>query len=164
MGQPERVEFDTLALERLARAYHEQYRAAVDDDATDPATRPWDELSEHLKDANRASARAVADHLDALGLTVRPVPDGAEARRVALPPDLVEQGARREHRRWMQHMRDQGYVYGPDRDDTADPPTHPDLASWEHLDEPTREKDRVRIRDLPELLATVGLEIVENDT
>jgi hypothetical protein len=155
--------FDADVLERLARAYHARYRSAlgVGDRDADTADRPWDELPEPLREANRASARAVAEHLTALGLTARPAPPGRRPHVIELDHARVEAGARNEHDRWARHTRAQGYVHGPERDDGADPPTHPDLVSWTELDEPTRDKDRARIRELPDLLAEVGYELEE---
>lgn len=164
MGQQEAGQLDDDTIEHLARAYHERYRRSLpDDDRAGPADRPWDDLPEHLREANRASARAAVGHLEAIGLRVRPAPPGRAPAIARIDPDLVDVAARREHLRWAEHTRGLGYVHGPDRDDDANPPHHPDLVTWDRLDEPTRDKDRVRIRELPALLAEVGFEVHEAD-
>ena len=57
-------------------------------------------------------------------------------------------------------MRDKirdGWRYGPKRDDAAR--IHPLLVSWEELPESERDKDRNPMRELPQMLARVGLEV-----
>ena len=147
---------DDEAIEAVARAYHERYRLTAD-----ATVATWDELDEGGRAANRASARAVPAYLDALGW--RPVPDGGVTPPPPIPRDALERLARREHDRWAEHTRGRGYVWGPVRDDDADPPTHPHLVGWDALDEPTRDKDRDRIRSLPRVLAAAGYSTVPAD-
>lgn len=81
MEGPGAVELDEATIERLARATHGRYRDVFED-----------------------------GHLAALGFVIRPIRDGSRPHRMALDPDLVEAGGRREHRRWVEFMRAQGYV------------------------------------------------------
>jgi hypothetical protein len=155
------MNLDDGEIELLARAYHERYRVSAG--ATAPGARPWDDLSEDLREANRASVRAAVGHLESLGLGVRRVGPGGQARAVELDGALVERGARLEHDRWCAQRRASGVVHGDERDDSRSPPTHPDLVPWEDLDEPAREKDRVRIRAIPDLLAAIGIEVTGVD-
>lgn len=66
-----------------------------------------------------------------------------------------------EHERWYDWMNRKGYVYGEKRDDLANPPTHPCMVKWwdNRLDEKTKDYDRAFIRNLPEILAMMDLDI-----
>jgi hypothetical protein len=75
---------------------------------------------------------------------------------------MLEMLAQLEHRRWMAEKQLAGYVYGEERDE--DLMTHPDLVPWEMLSEPVREKDRDAIRQLPDMLALQGLQIVRAES
>lgn len=152
-------------VEALARGYHELYRSSLlgTEGETAVARLTWDQLPDALQESNRESARAIPGHLASMGLRVRP----AATARVAiteLPAELVEQASIAEHRRWVSSMQRRGYVSGAERNDHADPPTHPDLVPWDALDEPAREKDRTRIRELPATVEIAGLEIVPTAT
>src|SRR5437588_654112 len=69
----------------------------------------------------------------------------------------IEQLARMEHDRWMRDKIRDGWRYGPKRDDAAR--IHPLLVPWEELPESERDKDRNPMRELPQMLARVGLEV-----
>ncbi len=132
--------------EQLARAFHETYvrqRAVAGDAADDnPSMTTWDRLSEEKKESNRSQAEDVGAKLATLGLTVAPLSDpGAELVRFST--DELDQLAELEHVRWC-------------RTASAD---DPDNVPWSELPEDRRDIDRVFIRRLPALLATVGLQI-----
>lgn len=137
------------------------------------ASLAYERLPEAEKEANRDGVRAIPALVAALGYRIVADASGsgdgagdagavAEAagtpRVTALTDDEVERAAVLEHDRWMAFTRRRGYRHGPTRDDEAR--THPDLVPWDDLDEPTRDKDRVRVRAIPQLLATVGLRLV----
>jgi hypothetical protein len=69
--------------------------------------------------------------------------------------DEVEVMARLKHDRWVAERRRGGRRPGP-----RDPQrrTTPYLVPWEELAEEIREYDRLFVRQLPRLLASVGLE------
>lgn len=145
---------DEHELDVVARAYHELYQRSSPDGEV--GGTPWDELSDADRAANRASAEAVLDHAADMGYDVVRVEGPVVPEPI--PDDVVEAASIREHDRWAEFKRSQGWVHGPERD--ADRRTHPDLVPWEDLDEPTREKDRVRMRLIPELLAQIGMGLV----
>lgn len=148
-------------LDTLARKIHDAYRAKriQEGDLVEkyPALRPWSELSGDLRDANRQQADHIPVKLRALGYAMRPAEDGAPGIAFQPSDEEVEALARAEHRRWCANRRLAGYRHGPVRDDAAR--IHPDLVPWEALDERTRDYDRDPVRNLPELLATVGYRI-----
>jgi hypothetical protein len=150
---------DSLA-QRLGRAIHDNYlarqlRDGVSWDAT-PAMRRWPQLSEALRAENRAQASDIGRKVQALGWALAPSP--IWGRPATLGDDAVERLAEMEHERWLARRRTNGWRYGPQRDDTAR--VHPDLVGWADLSEPSREKDRQAIRQLPDILADAGFHVV----
>jgi voltage-gated potassium channel Kch len=146
--------------ELLARAKHDEYRAqqlAAGAEPGPPALVPWDELPEDLKNANRRFADGIGAKLKATGCALAPAPLTAVGDGFSFSDAEVEDLARLEHDRWVRDKASEGYRYGPERDDTRR--IHPLMVPWEELSEDEREKDRSPMRELPRLLARVGLEI-----
>jgi hypothetical protein len=148
---------DEALVERLARSVHENYLREQLADGVElgsaPAMHLWSELSDELRESNRAHARAIPDVLASVGAAV-------VARSEAVPgfgfsPDELERLAQAEHVRFSQRRYDDGWRYGPVRDDTVK--VHPFLVEWEQLPESERDKDRDAIRNIPEVLARAGL-------
>lgn len=145
--------------ERMARRLHTIYLADVAADASSDqgasaARRPWSDLPETLKNSNRDQATELGRKVAALGMSVAPV--GAAPARLVLSEAQVEKLAEMEHERWMSERLRSGVTLGPERTATE----HPDLIPWRELSEPAREKDRVFMRRIPDLLLAEGLEIV----
>jgi len=147
--------------EVLARALHGAYVDAVGMAASpdDPALRSWAELPESLRESNRDQAAHVAVKLAAVGRAVGPLADWTAARR-PLGDAEIETMAMLEHERWVAERRRAGWQPGP-RD--VDRRTTPYLVPWDELSEDVREKDRLFVRRLPELLASVGLQALRRD-
>jgi hypothetical protein len=149
--------------ERLAEAIHERYlleqvrNGTRLDDPDRPAMRRWSDLPDTLRGANRAQAGDIGGKLTMIGATVAPRVDGGGS--FAFSPAEVEALAVREHDRWCEERRGDGLVYGATRKGKY----HPSLVSWAELPEPEREKDRQAVRNLPAILADVGLQIVRLD-
>ncbi|MDD9208240.1 hypothetical protein PU560_17490 [Georgenia sp. 10Sc9-8] len=129
-------------VEVLAEAAYRRYLPA-----SPGAAHAWEQLDERERHANRDSVRFAPVILAALGLTLRPA-DRPAVVPMALTEEEVEAGARLEHLRWARFTRRTGR------------PDHPDLRPWWQLSERTRQQDRVRVRDLPELTPLVGLRVV----
>lgn len=144
--------------ELIARGTHEQYvrdlEAQGETSATNPSLVPWDELQESLKESNRKFADSVATKLDELGAVLVPLA-GADPAPLDLPKVRLEEMARREHERWINDLRADGWRHTTGEKDPASK-LHPLLVPWEELREPERQKDRDAIRGLPQQLARVG--------
>lgn len=150
---------DDEALGRIARMVHERYLAANGAAGTRAGAASWDELAAADRQQNIDQVSAFVRQLDAAGYDVVPG-SGGVIEPLVLPGDVVERMAIAEHDRWMMLKMAQGYRYGPTRiDDPADL-RHPDLIHWDDLDEAARDKDRRPMRDVPELLASAGFEVV----
>jgi hypothetical protein len=148
---------DDAQVERLAQSVHEIYlREQLEDGVklgSGPAMHPWPELTEELRESNRAQARAIPGVLASVGATI-------VARTQAVPgfgfsPDELERLAEAEHVRFSQRRADDGWRYGPVRDDEAK--VHPSLVEWDELSESEKDKDRDAIRNIPEVLARAQL-------
>ncbi len=144
--------------EQIARAIHERYLtqqlAHQVGMGSKPAMTVWEELSEDMRDANRAQAAGIREKLDRIGCTI-------VVRDPSLPAfsyrdDELEQLAILEHDRWMQDKIAAGWVYAAERNDALK--HHNSMVPWEKLSEVEREKDRDAVRNVPELLAEVGLQ------
>jgi RyR domain/TrkA-N domain len=158
-GSDPRLVDDSL-VERLARAIHDNYlanrlREGVALDAT-PAMRRWPDLGEDLRAENRAQASDIGRKLQAVGWALAPSP--IWGRPAVLDEVALERLARMEHDRWLARLRERGWRYGARRDDAAR--VHPDMVEWAELPEPSREKDRETIRQLPQVLAEAGFQVV----
>ena len=89
-----------------------------------------------------------------ISMTYRPTPlqtDDVELPDALTP--LVEDLARHVHDTWAEQRIEEGWTYGPERDDTAK--THPCLIPYEDLPEGEKEYDRKTA--LETLRATVKL-------
>jgi hypothetical protein len=158
-GSDPHVVEDSL-VERLARAIHERYlyeqlRQGTEWQST-PAMCGWAELAGHVRAANRAQAQDMGSKLAEVGCALAPNPIWGSP--VALDGSVVDRLAQLEHLRWCAYMREHGYRPGPQRDDARR--VHPDLAAWNELSEPAREKDRDTVREMPRFLADEGFQIV----
>lgn len=147
-------------VERLARAFHEEYVLARGRHGDTPATNvsmvPWERLSDRLREDNRAAARHIGVKLRAIGCAIAPRVD--PGLPFAFRDEEVSQLAAMEHRRWLDARLAEGWTNGPLRDETT--LTRPDIVEWDHLPDPVREKDRDAVRALPTVLATAGFQIV----
>ncbi|MGZ8563879.1 MAG: RyR domain-containing protein, partial [Candidatus Limnocylindria bacterium] len=154
--------------ELLARALHQVYLdstgaadvtggAVAQDTAAE--RRAWAELPEHLRESNRDQAAHVAVKLAAIGDVIGPLVDWDRAQ-LAFSPEEVEIMARLEHERWTAERRAAGWRPGL-RD--SELRTTPFLVPWDELSEELRDRDRVFIRQLPRLLASVGLQALRRD-
>lgn len=116
-----------------------------------PARRPWDEISEDLKESNRAHVRDIGAKLDLLEATVTAAPP---ARPFEVAEDEVEMLARYEHDRWVSERIAAGWTYGAERDDEAR--IHDLLVPWLYLTPHKQDIDRGVVRALPDLIEAAG--------
>ena len=161
--QPDQVLRGTREI--LARAIHVEYlrrqRAAGGTPESNASMRPWEDLSEDLRESNRQQAVDLRAKLEALCCEIEPMPDWTEPL-LAFTSDEVETGAGREHDRWMEARVREGWRLGPAKDSKAR--RHPCLVPYARLPEPEKEKDRETVRAIPKFLATVGFRVYRRET
>lgn len=159
-----RPTWSDAVLESLARSIHEEYvraeRGGSHSGARNPATAPWEELPEVLRESSRDQAAHILDKLSVIGCDVRPT-GGAVGDQTQLEPDEVEYLAELEHRRWVDERRRNGWATGP-RDPSRK--TTPFLVPWEELSEEMRNYDRMFVRLIPDLLIRHGYRIIRADS
>ena len=149
-----------FAIEELARAAHalycEQQKQRGKTEKELPAMRPWEELSEDLRDANRAQVTDIPNKLYLLGYELAPG-SGMSPAHIEISAEQMETLARAEHDRWMADRQRQGWTHGDPRDDARK--HHPCLVPWKSLPEIEKQKDRDTVHNIPHLVAKAGFQI-----
>jgi len=148
--------------ELVARAKHEEYvREELANGGSveqNPSMRPWEELSESMREDNRRFADGIGDKLTASGCILVPSSlRDPEEPLFSFTDAEVELLARQEHERWMKAKLDDGWRFGRPRNDELK--LHDQLVPWEELDERNRDRDRDPVRQLPEMLELTGFRI-----
>jgi voltage-gated potassium channel Kch len=154
--------------EALAIASHETHvRSQLDAGVTekdDPSLVTWGELPEPLRDSNRLFADSIPIKLAAIGCVAQPA-RLADFRR---PPEVfsddeVNRLAPLEHDRWSEDMqRHLGYRRGAESKDPHGR-LHPLIGvPFSELPRENQDKDRAKVRSIPEILARAGFKIVRN--
>ncbi len=145
-------------IEAIAQAIHGDYQNTQRDIAHSdgPSTVEWDKLPNPFKVSNRQQAEHILKKLNRIGCTVHKATD-TDIRIMTFTGDEVEIMAEMEHQRWYAERLLAGWVFG-ERRDTAKK-TSPYLVPYPELPDDVRELDRQMVRNLPVLLAKIGLEI-----
>ncbi|MFC2035689.1 HD domain-containing phosphohydrolase [Chloroflexota bacterium] len=145
-------------IETIARAIHADYlrsqRESVNSE--DPSLAQWNKLPNYLKESNRQQAEHIMKKLNRIGCTVHKVTD-LDIQRMVFIEDEVEIMAEMEHQRWNSERLFNGWELSERRDVIAR--TSPYLVPWIELTDDVKEQDRQMVRNIPELLAKVRLEI-----
>lgn len=157
-AKPHPVQLDPTDRERLARVIHEEYRASEQDlTADDPAIASWDELPSYLRHSNRAQADRVCEKLQRIGCSIEK--SGNKTPVTEFTPEELDIMAQMEHGRWVIERLDGGWTSGPRRD--LRQKISPYFVPWPMLSEDIKNKERKMVRNIPQLLATIGLQVCE---
>ncbi len=143
-------------LERLARSIHELYNEKQMERYPDrPLKYPdFDALPDTLKYSNLRQAMRIPDKLWQMGYEMRPA--GSAGETVSeIPEEYVEALAEEEHGAWMAERISTGWTTGADVN--ADRKTTPYLVPYGKLPEEIKELDRDPVRNIPRLLARIGM-------
>ncbi|MBE9473327.1 MAG: ATPase, partial [Chloroflexi bacterium] len=155
-------------LEKLAEAAHDvfcaqlesegfQYGEKSDADAkTHSSLVSYDKLPDDEKVQNQDLVRDIAIKLAGTGYIMIPARSNEPA--FEFPGDNLEDMAELEHERWMRLKLDAGWLYAPQTDKKKH--LHAALLPWEDLSEEDKEKDRLMVRRIPQILAHAGYTIV----
>lgn len=148
----------TPVRERMAQEIHDNYRKLLmRTQSQEPRRAKWDKLRDDLKQSNRAQADDIAHKLNAVGYTVRKARSDT-VTRVQFTPDEVEIMAELEHGRWNVERLLDGWKLDPIKDEEKK--LSPWIIPYSELPEHMKEYDRDAARNIPRLLAEVGMEIV----
>jgi hypothetical protein len=149
--------FSNEEIEQMATEIHNKYvKYAKTNHLPVEYSTNYSELPEANKDYNRAFARNISKSIERLGFSIRAI--GNKKRIKQFLPDEIEYLAEMEHERWTKEKMDNGWQYGKIKDD--DHKLHPCLTPWSNLAEEEREKDRILVKRIPQILANVGYEVV----
>lgn len=88
------------------------------------------------------------------------IPQPADTRNIELPKELfplIEEMAKNVHEVWSQNRLNEGWIYGPERDDVRK--THPCLVPYEELPDSEKEYDRVTSQETLKFILKSGFEI-----
>lgn len=88
------------------------------------------------------------------------IPNPADTRSVELPQELlplIEEMAKNVHEVWAQNRMNDGWTYGPVRDDATK--KHPCLVPYEELPESEKDYDRATSQETLKLILKSGFEI-----
>jgi len=158
-------EFLSAAPDLAARAYSEAYRAALPasarDDPGNRSARPWDQLDETYRQANRDAVAHIPAKLASAGIhphfwrAVRGMPQLPPGTPLFSSPAELEAMAALEHERWMAQRRMDGWRHAGDiRDQNRR--LHPSLIPYEALADDVQEYDRTYIRETQAACARPG--------
>lgn len=120
-----------------------------------PFNRPWTDLPETARDANRITADHFEVKMRAVGCRIVVKREGCEA--TVLSSDELEILARMEHARWEADRLLDGWTYGAVRDDKRK--IQPNLVPYDELTEANKQKDRNSVLQMVEILVSEGLMI-----
>ena len=138
--------------EQIARALHDDYLAGG---STGGLSRPWDDLSDDERESSRRAADDLVGAFESVGFDIIPVRHWGGAA-VSLESPEVERLSEREHNRWLDERRQDGWTHGAVRDDAKK--INPLLVDWSELDRLAKANQRSSVRALPRLLARAGFE------
>jgi len=144
--------------ETLARAIHEEYRASQQRTKLkdDPSMADWDVLNASLKQSNREQADDIVYKLHEIGYTTREMREG-NVRLMRFTDEEVERLAEMEHARWMLERLRSGWRWGPEK--SVEDKVSPYLVPWQLLSEEVKGWDRNTVRQIPQYLEKMGIEV-----
>ena len=153
-----------FGIEDLAKSAHQVYldecNRRGDTPTTNESMRPWEELPEDKRNANRALVADIPNKLRLLGYELATT-HGIHTSELAISDDQIEIQAIREHDRWMAERIRSGWTYAPIRDNARK--HHPLLVPWDQLSEDDKDKDRVTIKTLPGQVERAGFGVRRRD-
>jgi hypothetical protein len=163
LSAPQLQDFTADRRELLARCIHTAFLAHEETLLRKarlkekPSLADWEDLSEELKESNRARAADILRQLGLVSITAHPVHDGSPIHVLKFTPEQIGIMARAEHNRWMEAKQKEGWHLGNEYNEERK--THPSLLPWEQLSEQDKEKTREMVRVIPKLLEVGRVEL-----
>ncbi len=162
------IELRGELLERLAEAAHDVFcqgklrdgwklgTAKNEQEKTHPLLRPYTEISEEHKEANRVTVRNIPKKLQKASYVM--VPSRSNESALEFPGDDLEMLAMFEHDLWMEGQLLAGVR--PGLPSPEDPLRSEHLVAWDQLPEAIKQIDRDMIRGIPKILAQTGFAVM----
>jgi hypothetical protein len=155
------------SFELMARALHDAWRG--ERLGTGMPAPLWADLDESRKEAMRSQARDIPVKLRMVNCVIAPLSDWA-ATDFMFTAEEIEALAIEEHDRWCRERRADGWTLAKFPDDPANArplmeeakrrKQTPYLVPWEQLPPDSAEIDRLSVRAIPAVLASVGLQVM----
>jgi len=145
-------------LEQLAIAIHHRYNQTTRRLHPDKVIEfpNFSDLPKEKKFYNLRSAMEYPQELLAVGCEIRVLdPENTAGLVTEFTGPEIEVLAEYEHERWQRSRAEQGWAYGPVRDDARK--LNPHMVPYSALGEKIKEYDRDPARNIPTLLREVGL-------
>ncbi|WP_027624968.1 RyR domain-containing protein [Clostridium lundense] len=144
-------------IESIAMEIHEKYRMlnANNKNMDKACIKPWEELSEELKNSSREQARNIPSALIKINYDIVSVKDKPEFKRFT--PKELEILAKNEHMRWYRYRKESGWKYGEVKDSKKK--TDSDLVSWNSLTQDKKDKLYKMVENWPQILAKSNFKI-----
>ena len=153
-GKPASIDVITDLAERAYTRYLAIRRAS----GIAPEFESFSSQPEGLRISGLERIESIPEKLKVLGYRVVPAASCYPEQRIEhLRGSEVECLAFLEHRRWLDERRAAGWTYAPHKD--VQSKQSPYLVDWDDLPDRAREWNRSATRDIPGLLASVGLAI-----
>jgi hypothetical protein len=163
------IELDRDTVEELAQACHAifydnlkakryKYGPFVDQKKREHNSfLPYTSLPENEKEQNRANVRDIPNKLAMTGYIF--IKGRGSERPAEFTPGEIEKLAKLEHERYVKQKHADGWRYAARTDKSKK--LHRFLVEWDKLPEPEREKDRVLVKGIPQILARAGYMMVK---
>jgi len=144
--------------ETIAKAFHKLYKKIQKDDALrrEPSLTDWNKLHPNLRESNFQAADHIFEKLRQTGYEVHKVKN-RKINLIKFSKKEIEIMAEMEHGRWNAERLLAGWKWGEKKD--IDKKINPCLVSWQKLPDATKQWDRDMVKDIPRILAELGLEI-----
>lgn len=142
--------FFSEKIESIAIAIHENYRDLYKNDPNvhRDFTKPWDELSEELKESSREQARNIADAFYKINYEI--VSSKGFSSPIELTDNEIKALSEHEHKRWYRYKKKKGWKFGKIKD--AKLKTDPELVHWDILPDDKKEAVYKMVRAWPSIL------------
>jgi len=146
---------------------------------THPTLVAYGDLSGEDKEQNRGQVRDIASRLESLGYVMRKAIGGSDPSPLVISGPMLERLAKQEHERWLLGRLLTGWRFGSPRNNRRK--IHPALLPWttlsrqerkrcygvyadlvgsNELAEGEKQKDREAVREMAQIAAAAGYEIV----
>jgi len=148
--------------DQIAKNIHDDYLKSLDnlspaERAEKPNDKPWEQITQGIKDSNVAAALRLPNILELASLTLAEG-EGSSADVDKILAENLEIMAEAEHGGWEEQKRIDGWTYSPHRNDDA--LLHDLLIPYELLTEKVKEYDRETIRKYHDYAQDAGYKIV----
>ena len=143
------------SFEAIAHEIHRRYCQMQPKDNEPPP--PWSQLQDSLKESNRAQARHIGVKLRSIGCEITPLRDWY-AKDFMFTGDELDKLTIMEHDRWLEEKRAAGWTLGEEDEKLK---KDPHMVPWQELPADVASWDRNFVEAIPEMLAAVGLQIVD---